>query len=1026
MPRIRKLQPVGASRKLGECFRLLLSGASGECLAGELGCCGDSCCSAAVVSRSLAEYCQHSDAAREAFVAAQGVDALQVALTRGSASVATAAARVLGALCASPHGLRCVLRWQRDSGSTGDLLSTLAAAASQVELPPDLRAECVDALRCALGSLHGPAAGGGLELAGMLQDAAGGLCGFNTAGDFLTKVALPPLLSANTHLRAAAARLIAVAVEEGVLPTGAGGDGAAASLLAALGLATNDGRALDSCELTRLGLVSEPGDEDLKNPSTAVGARRALALCELVAALLGSPQGAEVLVAMRAPFHVLELCRESLTDSVSCGGLNHVGGWLQDSSDGGAVREALLDAVLLCVREGPQKLWTAADEVSWREMRAFVAGAAMLATLLLSRLPARADASAIATAPNLLITARADGGPGEPAQGETALSTGTTSTAAALASALASWPREVLGHADLRLPFADLLTSLSSAAVTLLHGCCPGPHRGSANNGIMQSQLQLNWAPAAPMEEGLGSGNLGRFQEEARLGLVGSDHRNGNEIGWCADGGATGSKALDKKAFTLRVMASSAAAMLRLYGAMNGSRSNSLEHVSGGRLHDGDQVVHAGDDADPVMNACAPGSLCGDNNQNLVTEALGSATVAQCLGRFLEAACDSAAATAGLFGPFFEALLELDVGQLEALGAQGLTPLPATDGGVRGSGHEFSLAGLGLAAIKLVERLLPLATGDKTAPPLHLASSGGSAAWELRACGSSGGLAGYQHWSQGPAHSAIGHCSSDQHATLLAALLLWAKMMSLVPVCMCGRQIEGAGLERHIITPCLDAYELRPIGPLLLVTEAAERLLSLADDLGLTTITDYQNITGAVGGLLSGCHEFSAQPGYWHDSVLARGAPMALGNVVPVTIVGLCRLASSKAAAGCCNESSAGRSTALLLALVDTLRVAVSRDTCKKCQTKQAPDPWNQLRARVHELTEYVSARPVSRQSPVMATARQLQEDGGEFIHNNAGDTPDPHQAATLADADTILDECLACIGAGMVMSETRGVYALG
>ncbi|EFJ43882.1 hypothetical protein VOLCADRAFT_121376 [Volvox carteri f. nagariensis] len=50
-----------------------------ECLAGEMGCCGDSCCSSAVVSRALAEYCQHSDAAREAFVAAKGLDALQVA-----------------------------------------------------------------------------------------------------------------------------------------------------------------------------------------------------------------------------------------------------------------------------------------------------------------------------------------------------------------------------------------------------------------------------------------------------------------------------------------------------------------------------------------------------------------------------------------------------------------------------------------------------------------------------------------------------------------------------------------------------------------------------------------------------------------------------------------------------------------------------------------------------------------------------------------------------------------------------------
>ncbi|GLI65534.1 hypothetical protein VaNZ11_009092, partial [Volvox africanus] len=590
MPRIRKLQPGGASSKLNECFRVLLSGAAGECLAGELGCCGDSCCSSAVISRALAEYCQHSDAAREAFVAAQGIDALQVALTRGSPSVAMAAARVLGALCASPHGLRCVLRWQRDrgrGGGSGDLLSTLAAAASQAELPPDLRAECVDALRCALGSLHGPAAGGGLELAGMLQAAEATLCGFTTAGDFLTKVALPPLLSANTHLRAAAARLIAAAVEEDLLPTDTSGEGAAASLLRALGLASDEGVARDSCDPTRPDQVSEPGDKDLRNPSTTTGARRALALCELVAALLGSSQGAEMLVAMRAPFHVLERCREGLTGSFVCGEIDHVGWWQQDSSDGVVVREALLDAVLLCAREGPQKLWTAADEVSWRERRAFVAGAAMLAALLLSTVPARADASTIATAPSA-ITARADGGFGEPVQGETAVSTGAISTARTLASALASWPPEVLGHADLRRPFTDLLSSLSSVPVTLLHGYCPGSYSGSPNNSGMQPQL--NWIPAAPLEEGWGSRTPGHSRE-VRLGLVNSDHRSGSENGWRGDG----SKTIDKRTATLRVMTSSAATMVRLYGSVNGSKSNSSVHASESGLHDDDEAVHAGD-----------------------------------------------------------------------------------------------------------------------------------------------------------------------------------------------------------------------------------------------------------------------------------------------------------------------------------------------------------------------------------------------------------------------------------------------
>ncbi|GIL44498.1 hypothetical protein Vafri_1949, partial [Volvox africanus] len=845
----------------------------GECLAGELGCCGDSCCSSAVVSRALAEYCQHSDAAREAFVAAQGVDALQVALARGSPSVATAAARVIGALCASPHGLRCVLRWQRDRGSgggRGDLLSTLAAAASQAELPPDLRAECVDALRCALGSLHGPAAGGGLELAGMLQAAGGLLCGSITAGDFLTKVALPPLLSSNTHLRAAAARLIAAAVEEGLLPADTAGDAAAASLLQALGLASDDGAARASCEPTRLDQISEPGDETrLRNPSTATGARRALALCELVAALLGSSQGAEVLVAMRAPFHVLERCREALTGFVGCSGINHEGWRLQDSSDGVVVREALLDAVLLCAREGPQKLWTAANEVRWRERRAFVAGAAMLAALLLSNVPARADASAIATVPSA-ITARADGGFGEPFQGETAVSTGATSTVATLASALASWPREVLGHADLRRPFTDLLSSLSSAAVTLLHGCCPGSYSGSPNNSIVQPQL--NWIPAAPIEEVWGFGTQGHSRD-VRLGLVNNDHFFGD-----------GSKTLDKKTATLRVITSSAAAMVRLYGAVNGSKSNSSVHASEGGLHNDDEAVHSGDDVDALMKACTTGLLCG-YRPAMVTkaEAVGSAAVAKCLGHLLEAAYDSTVAAATLIGPSMEALLELDAGPFEALRSPESTPSP-------------------------------------------------------------------------PAHGAA---------------------------------------------------------------EVAEILLSLNDDLNLATITDCQDTAKAVRGMPSGYGECFAQPGYRfvHKNVLARGASIALENELPILTFGQRQDASSRAVAGSCGRSSAGSRAALLLALVNTLRVAVSWDACNVCLPMQAPESWDQLRARVHKLNEFVPAQSIYGRNALFAEARQLQEAEDIFDHNNAGESPNQHPAATLDDPNTILDECLACIGAGIPIS---------
>ncbi|GIL44499.1 hypothetical protein Vafri_1949 [Volvox africanus] len=635
--------------------------------------------------------------------------------------------------------------------------------------------------------------------------------------------------------------------------------------------------------------------------------------------------------------------------------------------------------------------------------QAFVAGAAMLAALLLSNVPARADASAIATVPSA-ITARADGGFGEPFQGETAVSTGATSTVATLASALASWPREVLGHADLRRPFTDLLSSLSSAAVTLLHGCCPGSYSGSPNNSIVQPQL--NWIPAAPIEEVWGFGTQGHSRD-VRLGLVNNDHFFGD-----------GSKTLDKKTATLRVITSSAAAMVRLYGAVNGSKSNSSVHASEGGLHNDDEAVHSGDDVDALMKACTTGLLCG-YRPAMVTkaEAVGSAAVAKCLGHLLEAAYDSTVAAATLIGPSMEALLELDAGPFEALRSPESTPSPPAHGGACGSDNGFSLTILGLAAIKLVEGLLPLVTGGTTKSPQLLSSSGLSAVWDWHDYCTSGRSAGYRNCSQRSMNCSTGVCSSDQHAMLVAALLLWTKVMIHVHACTCEHQDES--VHSQSLARCLDAYALRPLGPLLLAAEVAEILLSLNDDLNLATITDCQDTAKAVRGMPSGYGECFAQPGYRfvHKNVLARGASIALENELPILTFGQRQDASSRAVAGSCGRSSAGSRAALLLALVNTLRVAVSWDACNVCLPMQAPESWDQLRARVHKLNEFVPAQSIYGRNALFAEARQLQEAEDIFDHNNAGESPNQHPAATLDDPNTILDECLACIGAGIPIS---------
>eukprot|EP00198_Chlamydomonas_reinhardtii_P013540 XP_001702877.1 flagellar associated protein [Chlamydomonas reinhardtii] len=90
-----------------------------ECLAGELDCCGDGCCSSVAVSRALAEYCQHSDAAREAFVRARGFEAMQLL-----AAMQT---------CSSPGQPICGGRGGASSGSNDQLTARPAVPAAVAE-----------------------------------------------------------------------------------------------------------------------------------------------------------------------------------------------------------------------------------------------------------------------------------------------------------------------------------------------------------------------------------------------------------------------------------------------------------------------------------------------------------------------------------------------------------------------------------------------------------------------------------------------------------------------------------------------------------------------------------------------------------------------------------------------------------------------------------------------------------------------------------------------------------------------------
>ncbi|GLC32999.1 hypothetical protein PLESTB_000382000 [Pleodorina starrii] len=1019
MPRIRKLQHGGASRKLGECFKLLLSGASGECLAGELGCCSDSCCSSALISRALAEYCQHSDAAREAFVAAKGIDALQTALLRGSPSAAVGAARVLGALCAGPHGLRCVLRWQSASG--GDLLSRLALVAGAggggsggggggvagegagAGLPPELRTECVDALRAALGALHGPAAGGGLELAGALQvNASNPLGAF--PGDFLTRVALPPLLSSNAHLRAAAARLIVAAAEEGLLPSGGGAAAAAAATLsAALGLAgLVSGNRADGA----LGVSGARASGDRpQRPCTLPrgGGLHVLALCELVASLLDSPSGAELLEAMRGPSLVLALALGREASAADGGGGVSGGGgggeWPDSGSgDDSTEREALLDAVLLCVRHGYDRLWAAPDEEKQRERRAFALGAARLATLLTTTRTTAAAAASDAAAGAAAATA-GDCGRGASVfpvgvlvgRGGAVAPSRSISTAAALASALSYWPQSVLSHADLREALADLRCALSDAVASALRrGSLGGGGGGAAEELADGVQQPATAQPAAATgDPGVwGSGWREAAPRAARFG--------GSKIGGIS--GSAGCSTMYEAA-ALHAVASAAAAAIRLYGAAGGRRAPSAS---------GAATTAAAADS-PSLRGVSDGIRCCE-----------ATAVAQCLGHLLEAARDCRTATALLTAPL-EALLELPDEPPDLL-LTASSAMPSCGSSTDAGGLPL-LPVLALAAAGLVERLLQLPTGD-TATPLSAASPGGTSSWVWHhaAGGGSSGVGTRRditgRWGGASAPAQSGHGggglqhSAEQHAALLAALRVWSRLMGLRRSCTCGETRLHVGEQptcpddSGIVAPvACQACSIRPLGPLVAVAEAAEGLLpqptqSGGRDAELGGGGESPQYTSATPGGIVEPASGTAKPGY---GVLgADEEPSCSAEWHPE---GPASEHSASGAASSCGGSQ-DRVTQLQQVLARTLSAALRgyAPGSSAANPSCAPGSWNRIRTCT------------SRVLGIALDPRNPRSVGAAVSVSATGDTQDitplDSRDADLADADTILDECLACIAA--------------
>ncbi|PNH11094.1 hypothetical protein TSOC_002109 [Tetrabaena socialis] len=364
MPRIRKPRYGGSASKLAACYEILLSGAAGECLEGELGCCSDSCCSSAAVSRALSEYCQHSDAAREAFAASNGLGAI-VALPpllsanlhlRAAAARLVAAAVTEGLLAGGAAGagaqLAAALGLRLGPGIGRDV-AVVHRGPQQEEVGGGEASELAPE-RLGAGAAGGAAGSGALEaVAG-----AGAVSSSSGAGMVADKGAAAGSATPPAQL------LMESAAGAACGGGGDGGSGAApGAVLPPLRGASDAAQAVVGACSPAAGCAAG-GD---------VGGVRALALCELVAALLTSAAGCEVLHAMHAPEHVLRLCAAAHLRPPT--GRHH-------DELGCVEREALLDATLLLLRGGPaHHMWR--GEAGEAALRAAVVRSSILASELL-------------------------------------------------------------------------------------------------------------------------------------------------------------------------------------------------------------------------------------------------------------------------------------------------------------------------------------------------------------------------------------------------------------------------------------------------------------------------------------------------------------------------------------------------------------------------------------------------------------------------------------------------------------------
>ncbi|KAG2493372.1 hypothetical protein HYH03_008504 [Edaphochlamys debaryana] len=770
------------------------------------------------VSRGLAEYCQCNDTSRNAFVESRGLEAMQVALTRGSPSVATAAARVLGALVGTPHGLRCVLRWQSASGQ--DLLGLLAAAAAGRGLPSDLRSECVDALRSALASLHGPAGGGGMDLDSALRGAKAAAWS-PVAGGLLDSVVLPALLSPNLHLRAAAAALVAVAVAEGLLPGGP--RSAAPALAAALGLPLLPAAAPLSRDGDGDGVVRDvavpaagkaegaAGEAGVASTAVVPSGLRFLALSEVVAALLPSERGCELLQALRAPQCLLHLCTA-----------------LRGRQQRGAESEALLDAVLLCIRTGPGvPLWGGSGAEA--EFGAFAAGATTLAAELLQPPPPAGGA----------------GGPGYVA-------------AVALAAALAKWP-QVMGST--REPTASLIGGLCGLV------CSVVPEATTPDGGGA-------WADAASISS-WGDASRDYTGEGAWSGRAAGPWRPSGELavstawrgrGWAAAAAPFQAQAASTEA---RLAVEATAAMLALLGSLGWGRGQAQDRAAG---------------LDSACGASGDADNCVGNNGAAVSalDAQLGSQVARCATRVLAAA---AAQPTVMAAELMAAPLEALAGSAAPPAGQGLVPVlarccQAVDGP---SGRCAFLRCVGQTAAQLAAALMEQEWGGAA----HDGDGVGCAEAAGSAWGEAEGLPGRMGHGNGTGGRGSGRgLGAREQRACIASLRVWAAALEEAGPCACeelGGAVNGraaAAGEGHACIACavrpgqeVEAMEALGEAVLGALGGGQSGAWGVCDTLGLV------ELAAALAGVLTQCGRARAEALGVEVAAAVECAAAGLGDV---------------------------------------------------------------------------------------------------------------------------------------------------